>query len=85
MNKIFQEYFLDDSVFKLIAIQKTINKILKKLIFKVVSFKSINRILEKYLQRNLHFRKLFCIYEHNLWNTPVDEFFFSVHHTPARL
>ena len=30
MNKIFQEYFLDDPVFKLVAIQKSINKIFKK-------------------------------------------------------
>ena len=30
MNKIFLEYFLDDPVFKLITIQKSINKIFKK-------------------------------------------------------
>ena len=30
MNKIFQEYFLDDPVFKLVAIQKSINKIFEK-------------------------------------------------------
>ena len=30
MNKIFKEYFLDDPVFKLVAIQKSINKIFKK-------------------------------------------------------
>ena len=30
MNKIFQEYFLADPVFKLAAILKSINKILQK-------------------------------------------------------
>ena len=30
MNKIFQEYFLDDPVFKLVAIQKYINNIFEK-------------------------------------------------------
>ena len=30
MNKIFLEYFLDDPVFKLVAIQKSINNIFKK-------------------------------------------------------
>ena len=30
MSKIFQEYFLNDPVFKLVAIQKSINKIFKK-------------------------------------------------------
>ena len=49
---------------------------LKKSIFKVGDSESISKILEKHLQRNLHFRKLFCIYEKNLWNTPVKEFFF---------
>ena len=81
MNKIFQQYFLDDLVFRLVAILKSINKIFektisKKSIFKIGTFESINKILEKYLQINLHFRKLFCIYEQNLWNTPVKEFFF---------
>ena len=36
---------------------------LKKSIFKVGDSESISKILEKHLQRNLHFRKLFCIYE----------------------
>ena len=49
----------------------------KKSIFKVGSFESINKILEKYLRKNLYFRKLFCIYEQSLWNTPVREFFFQ--------
>ena len=71
VNKIFQEYLLDNPVFRLVAILKSINKIFekqiqKKSIFKVGSSKSISKILEKYLQRNLHFRKLFCIYEQNL-------------------
>ena len=30
MNKIFQEYFLDSPVFKLVAIQKSIHKNLEK-------------------------------------------------------
>ena len=30
MNKISQEYLLDDPVFKLVAIQKSINKIFEK-------------------------------------------------------
>ena len=55
----------------------------KKSIFKVGDSESISKILEKHLQRNLHFRKLFCICEQNLWNTPVKEFFFSVYHTPG--
>ena len=29
----------------------------------------------------MHFRKLFCIYEKNVWYTPVKEFCFSVYHT----
>ena len=71
MNKIFKEYFLDNPVFRLVAILKSINKIYEKKtskesIFKVGSSKSFNKILEKYLQRNFHFRKLFCIYEQNL-------------------
>ena len=56
---------------------------LKKSIFKVGDSESISKILEKHLQRNLHFRKLFCIYEKNLWNTPVKEFFFSVYYAPG--
>ena len=47
----------------------------RKSIFKVGSSKSINQILEKYLRRNLHFRKLLFIYEQNIWNAPVKEFF----------
>ena len=71
MNKIFQEHFLDNAVFRLVAILKSIKKIFKKQlqkksIFKVGDSESINRILEKHLQRNLHFTKLFCIYEYNL-------------------
>ena len=66
--------------------QKHFRKIIsRKSICKVGSSESIKRILEKYLQRNLHFRKLFCIYEQNLWNTHVKEFSFSVYHTPAGL
>ena len=80
MNKNFQEYFLDDPIFKLEAIQKSIGKIFKKTTSKksifVGSSESIKRILEKYLQRNLYFRKLFYIYEQNLWNTPEKDFFF---------
>ena len=30
MNKIFQEYFLDDLIFRLVAILKSINKIFEK-------------------------------------------------------
>ena len=48
----------------------------KRSIFKIGSSESIYRILEKYLQRNLHFRKLFYMYEQNPRNTPVMEFFF---------
>ena len=52
MNKLFQEYFLNDLVFRLVGIQKSINKIFEKQlhgksIFKVGSSKSITRILEK--------------------------------------
>ena len=49
----------------------------KKSFFKVGSSESINKTLGKYLQKKLHFRKLFCIYEQNIWNTPVKEFFFQ--------
>ena len=89
MKKIIQEYVSDDLVFRLVDVLKSINKMfekatLKKFIFKVGSFKSFNRVLEKYLRRNLDFRKIFGIYEQNLWNTPVKEFFFlSVYHTPG--
>ena len=82
MNKIFQEYFLDDPVFRSVAILKSISK--KN--FKEIHFLSsefINKILQKHLRRNLHVRKLFSIYEHNFWNAPVKEFFFSVYHTPG--
>ena len=51
--------------------------ILKKSIFKVDDPESISKILEKHLRRNLHFRKLFCIYEQNLWNMPGEELFFQ--------
>ena len=52
MNKIFQEYFLDDPAFKLIALQKSIKKIFGKQLqgnpfFKLGSSECINRILEK--------------------------------------
>ena len=66
MNKIFREYFLDNPVFRLLVILKSINKTFEKQLqrnpfFKVGSSESINKILEKYLRRNLHFIKLFCI------------------------
>ena len=51
-----------------------------KVTFKVGSSKSIHKILEKYLRNILHFKKPFCIYEQNLWNTPL---FFSFYHTPG--
>ena len=86
MKKIFQEYFLGNPVFRLVAILKSINKIfekqLQRSILKVGGSESINKILDKYLQWNLDFRKLICINEQNLWNLPVKEFFFSVYHTP---
>ena len=50
--------------------------LLKKPFLKVGSSEFINKILGKYLQRNLHLRKLFCIDEQNIWNTPAKEFFF---------
>ena len=55
----------------------------KKCICKLGSSEFINKIVEKYLGRNLHFRKLLCIYEQNLWNTPVKKFFYSVYHSPC--
>ena len=51
--------------------------LLKKPFLKVGSSEFINKILGKYLQKNLHLRKLFCIYEQNIWNTPAKEFFFQ--------
>ena len=51
--------------------------ILKKSIFEVDDPESISKILEKHLRWNLHFRKLFCIYEQNLWNMPGEELFFQ--------
>ena len=90
MNKIFREHFLDNPVLRLIAILKSLNKIFVKelqtfstAIFKVGNFKSISKILEKHLQRNLQFRKLFCIYEENLWNNLCRDSCFSVYHTPG--
>ena len=53
----------------------------KKSIFRVGDSKSVSKILEKQLQRNFHFRKLFCIYEQNLWNTSEKEFFFFLQFT----
>ena len=44
-------------------------------------FQIYQQILKKYLRRNLHFRKLFYIYEQNLWNTIVKKLFFSFYHT----
>ena len=32
---------------------------------------------------NLHFRKLFCIFEQNLWNASLKELFFSVYLAPG--
>ena len=67
MNKIFEEQFLENPVFRLVAILKSINKIFEKRTQrKVGDSESVNKILEKHLQRNLHFRKLFCTYERNL-------------------
>ena len=48
---------------------------LKKSIVKIGSSKTNKKILEKYLSRNSHFRRIFCIYEQNLWNTPAKDFF----------
>ena len=48
----------------------------KKSIFKVSSSESINKIVEKYLRKNLYFKKLLCVYERNIWNAPLKEFFF---------
>ena len=63
MNKIFQEHFLDNPVFRLVAILKSINQIRKTTpknsIFMVGDFESISKILEKHLQRNFHFRKIY--------------------------
>ena len=73
-NKIFQIYFFDNSVFRLVATLKFINEISekhsKKSVFKVGSSRPINKILEKYLWRNLHSWKLLRNY---LWNTAVKE------------
>ena len=79
MNKIFQEHSLDNPVFRLVASLKSSNKIFKKTTWKkfisnVGDSESISKILERHLQKNLHFRKVFCIYEQNLWNTPVKEY-----------
>ena len=38
MNKIFEEYFLDNPVFRLVAILKSINKIYEKKNFKGIYF-----------------------------------------------
>ena len=61
MNKIFQEYFLDDPVFRLVASYSKIYQQIfwKKFIFKVGSTESIQKILKRYLRRNLHFRKFY--------------------------
>ena len=88
MNKIFWEYFLDDSVFKIgtypeIYRQNSRKTTSKKFIFKVGSSILSTKILKKYLRKKLYFRKLLCIYEQNLWNIPVNEFFFSVYHIPG--
>ena len=90
MNKIFQEHFLDNPVFKLVNIVKSLNKVFIKglqrfwtAIFKVGNFKSISKILEKHLQRNLLFRKLFHIYEKNVWNSLWRHSCFSVYRTPG--
>ena len=70
MNKIFQEHFLDIPVFRLVAILKSANKIFEKQPqrnpFKLDDSESISKIFEKDQQKNLHFRKLFCIYEQNI-------------------
>ena len=61
MNKIFKEYFLDDPVFKLVAIQKSINKIFKK----TISKKSIFKVGSK-----------FQIYQKNPQKIPTKKFEF---------
>ena len=53
-NKIFQEYFLDNSEIFQQKFQKTASK---KSIFKIGSTKSINKVLEKCLRKNFDFRK----------------------------
>ena len=83
MNKIFQEHFLDNPAFWLVATLKSITKMFEKQlqknpIFKVGDSESTSKILEKHLQRNLHFRNLVSIYEQDLWNTPVKDFFLSL-------
>ena len=64
MNKIFQKHFLDDPVFRLVTILKSINNIFEKQFhrnpfLKVDDSESIGKILEKHLRRNLHFKKAF--------------------------
>ena len=71
MNKIFQEQFLDNLVFRLVGYsevyQQNFRKTAsKKFTFKVGDSESICKILEKQLRENLNFGKFFCIYEQNL-------------------
>ena len=68
MNIIIQKHFLENPIFNLEAILKSINKIFEKQVqrnpfFMVDDSESISKILEKHRQRSLHFRKLFCIYK----------------------
>ena len=52
-------------------------RFLAEVTLKVGGSESISKILEKHHQISLHFTKLFRIYEQNLWNILVKEFFFQ--------
>ena len=88
MDKIFQEYFLDNPAFRLVAIPICINKIFQNQLQRNPFLRQevpnlSKKLLEKHLQRNLHFRRLFCTYEQNISNIPVKKFFFPVYCTPG--
>ena len=85
MIKIFQEYFLDDSVFRLVAILKSINKIFEKQLQRnpflrwVVSNLSTKTCKEIYVLEScsVSMNKIFEVHTCD----GILFFFFSIHHT----
>ena len=84
MNKIFQEHLLDNPVFRLIPILKSISKMFEKELKRDLFLRQVipnHQNTGKTPGKNFAFCKAFLYIWKNLWYTPVNEFFFSVYHT----
>ena len=88
ISKIFDKAWHDDLLYKLetLEILGNILTLFQSSLnnkFQRVAFNGQLTCLSFCLSVCMYFRKLFGMYEQNLWKTPVKEFFFSVYNTPG--